>query len=119
MVIILLMLWLILPTAARAQFDALDGMERDFFRLSEPCTALPAEEQRLEGVDYRLRVYRCGERIWRLWQVRCPGGGWSHTVKLDSADGHAAAYYMDRFAAWHRGQPADLVESYRPPCGGS
>ncbi len=106
----------LLPTLAPAQFDALEGIERDFLRLNDACDALPAEEQTIGGQEFRIRRYRCGARLWRLWELRCPEGYWSHVVKIDSADWRESAYYMDRFASWHRGQPAELVQAYARPC---
>lgn len=100
-----------------AQFDTLEQMERDFFTLSEPCDALPSEERTIAGLDYHLRVYRCGHRLWRLWQYKCPEGYWSRVFKLDQADENEDSYYLDRFAGLHNGQPGFLVEASRPACG--
>lgn len=106
----------LLPVIAGAQFDALEGMEHDFFRLNGECNALPAEERRIGGEEFRLKRYRCGHRVWQLWQYRCPEGYWSRVMKIDQADSNEASYYLDRFAGWHRGQPADVVQAYRAPC---
>lgn len=100
-----------------AQQDTLERMEEDFFKLSEPCDAVQAEERTEAGMDYRLRVYRCGYRLWRLWQYRCPEGYWSRVFLLDQADQYEDSYYLDRFAGLHNGKPGLFVEAYRPPCG--
>lgn len=99
-----------------AQHDTLERMEEDFLKLSEPCDALPSEERRIGGEEFRVRRYRCGTRIWRLWQSRCPEGSWSRTFLIDQADDHADSYYLDRFAGLHNGRPRFLVEVYRPSC---
>lgn len=100
----------------QAQQDTLERMEEDFFKLNEACNALPAEERTVTGQDYRLRLYRCGHRLWRLWQYRCPEGYWSRVFLLDQADDREDSYYLDRFAGLHNGKPALLVEAYRPRC---
>lgn len=100
-----------------AQQDTLERMEEDFLKLSAPCDALPAEERTIGGTDYRLRVYRCGHRLWRLWEYRCPEGYWSRAFLLDQADQYEDSYYLDRFAGLHNGRPGMLVEATRPACG--
>ena len=102
---------------ARAQQDTLERMEEDFLKLSEPCNALQAEEMMLGGTPYRLRLYRCGYRLWRLWQYRCPEGYWSRVFQIDQADANEDSYYLDRFAGLHNGKPGVLVDAYRPTCG--
>jgi len=100
-----------------AQQDTLERMEEDFFKLNDTCDALPAEEQTIGGLDYRLRLYRCGHRLWRLWSYRCQEGYWSRTFLLDQADPFEDSYYLDRFAGLHNGKPGLLVEATRPSCG--
>ncbi len=101
---------------ALAQQDTLERMEDDFFKLNDACDALPAEELRVGGETFLRRPYRCGHRLWRLWQARCPEGYWSRVFLLDQADGNEDSYYLDRFAGLHNGRPALLVEVYRPSC---
>lgn len=100
-----------------AQQDTLERMEEDFFKLNDTCDALPAEERTISGQDYHLRLYRCGHRLWRLWQYRCHEGYWSRVFLLDQADPYEDSYYLDRFAGLHNGKPGLLVEANRPPCG--
>lgn len=108
---------ILLTPVAGAQLDTLERMEQDFFMLSELCQAQPAVEMRLGGVDYRIRPYRCGHRLWRLWEFRCEEGYWSRVVLLDQGDVNEDAYYLDRFGSLHNGRPASLIEAYRPRCG--
>ena len=116
-IIVAIAMLALMGVPVRAQQDTLERMEDDFFKLNEQCNALPADETTISGTSYRLRLYRCGHRLWRLWQYRCPEGYWSRVFQLDQADPHEDSYYLDRFAGLHNGKPSLLVEAYRPTCG--
>jgi hypothetical protein len=104
-------------TPAYGQMDTLERMEYDFLRLNEPCNADGTFFQRLDGVDYRIRTYRCGAKKWRLWQYLCEEGYYSRVILLDQSDENEDVYYLDRFGGLHNGRPQGFIEAYRPRCG--
>lgn len=108
---------LIAPGLCFGQFDTLERIESDFLRHNEACEAAGVDEMTLDGMEYRVRKYRCGSRMWRLWEYRCDEGYWSRVFLLDQNDPYEDAYYLDRFASLHNGQPSVLTEAFRPKCG--
>ncbi|MCS6290368.1 MAG: hypothetical protein H8K10_15540 [Nitrospira sp.] len=98
--------------------DALSLMMALFLNLSEACTALPADEQRVGLERFQILNYACGDKRFRIWSRRCLDGRpyWSRPFLLEET-GSGQGFYMNQFAEVQSGYHVELRETYVPKCG--
>lgn len=97
--------------------DAIALLMTLFLNLNEPCTALPADLQRLNGQDYQVLHYDCGAKRFKIWSQKCqPGDYWGRPFFLEEENSQTGLY-MNRFAEIHAGFHVSLAETYVPRCG--
>ena len=97
--------------------DAISLIMALFLNLNEPCTALPASIIALEGQDYQVLHYWCGDKTFRIWQRHCTiGSYWGRPFLLEeSTTGHGV--YVNRFGEVQSGWHVSMNDTYFPLCG--
>ena len=82
------------------------------------CHAVGATEQRIEGADYQIVEYSCGEKHHFIWQGKCKSMD-IYGMPFKIVDDTGRGFYLNRFgelqAASLQVMPEDAHESY---CGG-
>lgn len=75
-----------------------------FLNLNEPCTAMPAEEQRIGRQEFQQLRFDCGSKQFRIWARHCPEGQgyWSRPFFLEEVHSQQGLY-MNRFGEVHTG----------------
>jgi hypothetical protein len=87
------------------------------------CAALSADEQRVNGTDYLLQNWVCQTSqgpvhvaAWRKW---CETNGYKYLGRpffMEYKELHEAEY-INRFGEVQRGEGAQVMNAYQPPCG--
>lgn len=97
--------------------DAIQLLMGLFLNLSEPCTAMPATEERLGREDYQTLRFDCGVKQFKIWSRRCPEGGfWGRPFFLEEVNSQQGLY-VNRFGEVQTGWHVTMTEAYSPRCG--
>lgn len=104
--------------------DLIAIMAALFLNASLSCSALPAEVQRIGGMDFLVQSWSCQDmrgkiHIWRTWQRECKfekATAWGRPYFLEDQTSHMA-FYLNRFGELQGGLGAQITEAYLPLCG--
>lgn len=107
--------------------DALSLLIAALLNASVACTALPADEYRVQGDDFLVLNWRCEVdreanryEVWRSWQRKCKLDNgesyWSRPYFLQNQTSKVSMY-MNRFGEFQVGIGASILDTYVPRCG--
>ena len=95
-----------------------------FVNVLVACSALPLEEQRIGGQDYRVQSWVCrvdkGPVVVKAWTRPCETGQvryWGRVFYIKFEGLGEEAWYVNRFGEVQGGPGAQLGDAYQPPCG--
>lgn len=88
------------------------------------CTALPADEMKVEGHLYQVQRWVCqtmdGPRKLSAWRRECgkgEGRHWGHTSFLEASGPLQWGIVMDQFGGFRAGIGVQREEAYEAICG--